>query len=400
MGKKHISKLVFIALAVIMFFTSSVFVYVQAETKDDLQNKIQEYEQKLKDAQQQKNTLSSQITYMDTQMELAELRITETEKKVETVEKEINVLGSRIEGLDTSLDNLSTSLIERISEGYKNRTVNIFDIVLDSQNAGDLMNKYKYYSATQANNQRVLLQVQETKLNFEEQKHLRERKKEELDNLKATLDNQKSSLQNQKAAKQKLLAVTKNDESTYQSLLERARAELAAIRTITTTGAANESSSGEVTKGTVIASVISGTSCNSGGTHLHFMIKNGGSTVNPFSYLKSGVGFNNCSGSSCGSGDGDAFNPSGNLDWPLSPSITMTQGYGKTWAVSNTWVGNIYGFHDGIDMTGASSSVYAVADGTVYKGGFKGANGCTLPYVKLVHKESGLVSYYLHVYAN
>ena len=389
--------IVFLSLSIIFALATVALVDAQSAAKDQKAKEIEALEQKVKDLKQQSNTLAAQIQYMDTQTELAELRIVETEKKVELVEKEINVLGSRIEGLDSSLNYLSESLIERISEGYKNRSVSIFDIVLDSENAGELMNKYKYYSATQANNQKVLLQVQETKLNFEEQKELREKKKAELDALKATLDNQKEVLQNQKAAKQKLLAVTKNDESTFQALLEKARAEYAAIQTITTTGAANEVSSGDVPKGATIATVISGASCNSGGTHLHFMMKQGSSTVNPFSYLK-GISYVNCSGSSCGSSDGDAFNPSGDMDWPLSGPITMSQGYGRTWAVVNSWVGRIYSFHDGIDINGAGSSVYAVADGTVYKGGFKGANGCTLPYVKLVHKDSNIVSYYLHVY--
>lgn len=387
----------FFSLFLILLITI-IPTFIYADTKSDIAGKIEEYERKVKDLQQQKTTLAAQIQYMDTQSQLAELRILETEKKIEVVEKEIITLSSRIDGLDSSLNYLSESLIERIAEGYKNRSVTIFDVIFDSENAGQLMQRYKYFNATQINNQKVLLQVQETKLNFEEQKQLREKRKQELDSLKLTLDNQKATLQNQKAAKQKFLAQTKNDETTYQALLEKARAEYIAIQAITSgAGAASENSNGEVTKGTVIASVIPGPSCNSGGGHLHFILKQGGSTINPFSLLKP-VPFNNCSGSSCGSSDGDPFNPSGSMDWPLNGTISMNQGYGRTWAVNNTWIGNIYNFHDGLDINGSSNEVYAVADGTAYRGGFRGGNGCTLPYVKLVHKDSNLVSYYLHVY--
>ncbi|HRE96864.1 MAG TPA: hypothetical protein PK637_08870, partial [Flavobacteriales bacterium] len=34
-------------------------------------------------------------------------------------------------------------------------------------------------------------------------------------------------------------------------------------------------------------------------------------------------------------------------------------------------------------MSMKPSEVLAIADGTLYKGGFRGSNGCTLPYVKL-----------------
>ena len=62
----------------------------------------------------------------------------------------------------------------------------------------------------------------------------------------------------------------------------------------------------------------------------------------------------------------------------------------------NTWVGRIYSFHNGIDITGSSSNVYAVADGTLYRGSY--AVGCTLSYAKLAHKDSNVATLYLHVY--
>ncbi len=252
---------------------------------------------------------------------------------------------------------------------------------------------FKYFRTAQNNNEKLLLQVQETKLNFEDQKKLREDKKIQLDQLSKLLEDQKVALDGQKVQKQRLLADTQNDEAMYQRLLARPKAEASAIQGIIS-GAGTETRIGEVKKGDSIASVIGGASCNSSGGHLHFIAKEGGSVVNPFSYLKP-VEYSNCSGSSCGSGDGDPFNPSGSWDWPLDPTITMNQGYGVTWSVRNTWVGRIYSSHDGIDMTGASSNVKAVADGTLYRGSY--AVGCALPYVKLVHKDSSNTTLYLHV---
>ncbi len=381
-----------IIIFIVLFFL--VIFSVRAQDKSDLEKKISEYQSKLQEIKQQKNTLASQIQYMDTQIYLTSLQINQTEEKIVNTGKEIDLLGSRIEGLDQSLDYLSKLLITRIVDGYKKKPLSIFSILFDNKNANDFLNEVKYLKTAQDNTQKLLYTVQETKTNAEEQKKLREEKKIELDKLNETLNYQKQSLDNQRNQKQRLLTETQNDEQVYQNLLAQAQAEYSAIQGIIA-GSGTETILREVKKGDNIASVISGASCNSSGGHLHFIVQQNNSVVNPFNYLKS-TDYKNCSGSSCDSGDGDSFNPSGNFDWPLNPTITLSQGYGNTWAVRNTWVGRIYSFHNGIDITGSSNNVSAIADGTLYRGSY--AVGCTLSYAKLVHRDSNMSTLYLHVY--
>ena len=385
--------LLFLFIIVFFVLTNKVFS-LDCEQISDSGQKRSCLEQKVSDLRQKASTLSSEIQIMDTQISLTTLKIQETEQKIETTTKEIDILGSRIEGLDNSLNYLSGLLLKRVAEGYKNRSVSLFNILLDSDNASDFISRIKYLKTAQDNNQKIIIQVQETKLNFEEQKKIREEKKKQLDALKIILDDQKITLNNQKAAKQKLLIDTQNDEIIYQSLLEKAKAEYAAIQGIIA-GGGSETKLKDVNKREVIAHVIQGASCNSSGGHLHFIVQDNASVSNPFNYLRS-VDYRNCSGSLCSSNDGDAFTPSGNWDWPVNPTIELEQGYGNTWAVKNSWVGRIYTFHNGIDINGSSDDVFAVDDGVLYKGGY--SIGCTLSYVKLIHKNSNITTYYLHVY--
>jgi len=381
------------------FLISSCFFPVfgqENQTESDLQKKIQEYEAKLSELRQQKGTLYSQIQYMETQIYLTGLKIQETENKIEKTGQEIDTLSTKIEGLDESLNYLLKTLIKRVIDGYKKRTISYLSVFFDSKNASEFLNEYKYLRTAQDNNQKLIVRVQSTKNNFEEQKKLREEKKKELDALSITLANQKIDLNNQKAGKQKLLVDTQNNEAIYQRLLAQAQAEYAAIQGIVS-GGGSETKTRDVSRGETIAYVIQGASCNSSGGHLHFIVQENNSVSDPFNYLKS-TDYRNCSGSYCDSNDGDSFNPSGGWDWPLSSRIELEQGYGSTWAVRNTWVGQIYSFHNGIDINGSSNEVKAVADGALYKGTY--SVGCPLLYVKLVHKDSNLVTYYLHVYSN
>lgn len=383
---KSVKAGIFLGL-VLLLFVGIPSLAQTCKNADECKKLISEYEQKLSSLGEQRKSLSSQIQYMDTQIYLTTLRIQDTEQQIANTQAEIENLTGKIEGLNTSLDYLSKLLIVKIAESYKRREIPFFDIFIDAKNASVLANRLKYARVTQENDRRVAFQVQQAKSNFEEQKSLREQKKAELDELQNRLEVQKADLDSQKASKQRLLAQTQNDERNYQALLARARAEFAAIQGIIA-GAGTETELRDVKKGETIASIIPGASCNSSGEHLHFIVQEGGAVNNPFSYLSS-VGYSDDSG-------GDPFNPSGNWDWPVPPTIGFHQGYGETWAVKNTWVGSIYRFHNGIDITGASSAVSSVADGKLYRGSY--SVGCTLSYAKLVHKDSNVSTLYLHVY--
>lgn len=234
-------------LLTLLFFASLVKVQaIECELGIDLsgrsQQELNEYinkcSERLRSLSQQRNTLSSQIQYMDTQIYLTTLQIQDTEQKIVSTQDEIEILGSRIEGLDDSLDYISRLMLNKIVQGYKQRQVSLFGLLFDSGNVDDLLTKIKYVKTARDNNQRLLVQVQETKSNFEEQKSLREEKKVELDALTSTLNAQEQSLQEQKSQKQKLLADTQSSESTYQRLIAQAQAQLAGFKSFVSSAGA------------------------------------------------------------------------------------------------------------------------------------------------------------------
>ncbi len=227
---RRISALLIAVLTLTILFAAHTKVLAEDNPqKQEIEKKIQEYQTKLDGLRQQKNSLGSEIQFMDTQIYLTGLKITATEQKIVDTQKEIEILTNRIGGLDSSLNYLSKLLLDRVVAGYKNKSVTVFDLLLDSSGANDLINKLKYFKAAQDNNEKLLMQVQETKLNFEDQKKVREDKKVQLDQLSILLNNQKVALDSQKAKKQKLLTETDNDESTYQRLLSQAQAQLASF---------------------------------------------------------------------------------------------------------------------------------------------------------------------------
>lgn len=388
--KKNGKKFLLLLLTSIIFFGVVTFVKAQSCdsscASDDLtciSNKISDCNNKISTLQSQANTLSNQIAQFNAQITLTALKIADTENKIAQ-------LGGRIDQLEVSLNNLTQAFSSRAVETYKtSRFENGFMFLLTATDINDAVARFHYLTKIQEEDTNLMQRLQEAQTAYKGQKADQE-------TLQKQLEVQKANLDSQKAAKASLLAVTRNDEARYQQLLAQARAEYEAIQGILA-GQGQETQVGHIDAGAKIASIIPGPSCNSGGEHLHFMIAQNGQTSNPFNYLRSGVYFDNCSGSSCGSPNGDPFNPSGSWDWPISPKIEFNQGYGVTWAVQNIpWVRSIYNFHNGIDIDSASSlDVRAVRPGVLFRGAY--GVGCNLRYVRIHNDDDGLDTFYLHV---
>lgn len=382
------------ALTLLVFSSVLTFVFlkaggqlIQAETETEklerLTREISQYESEISKLKSQATTLSNLIAQYDAQIRLTTLKIEQTEEK-------ILLLGGRIDQLETSLQSLTDAFTNRVVYTYKMSKLNEpYLILISSPDLKTAFTSFHYLKKIESADRDLLVRLEKAQLTYEEEKVDQEA-------LQKELESQKTVLGAQKAAKATLLEQTKNDEKKYQQLLSQARAEFEAIQAILA-GKGDEEEVGKVSQGQRIASIIPGASCNSSGPHVHFIVSQNGATQNPFSFLR-GIDYENCSGSSCGSNDGDPFNPGGSWDWPINPKVKFSQGYGSTWAVRNTWVGRIYSFHNGIDINSNSSQeVKAVRSGTLYRGSYGGGGGCRLRYVRVDHDENDLDTFYLHI---
>ncbi len=232
-----------------------------------------------------------------------------------------------------------------------------------------------------------MLSLEEARVSYDRQKQEREEKQKELEALRGKLALQKAELDQQKNDKEYLLSVTKNDEKRYQDLLTRAQAEFQAIQAIIA-GRGEEKEVGLVKEGEKIATVISGKSVCSTGTHLHFEVRDGDTPRNPTDYLKqiSLIWDNKPDG---------PFSFSGSWRWPLSEPIRITQGFGDTFYARTL---RYYGGnpHSGLDMVNDSGEVFSVANGTLYNGSID-CGGGKLRYVRVKHEASNFSTYYLHI---
>ncbi|MEI6326703.1 MAG: C39 family peptidase [Candidatus Roizmanbacteria bacterium] len=200
------------------------------EQQTQLEKRISEYEKQLEEARSKRSTLAGELENLRTQTYITQERIKKLEAQVAIIQNEVDLLGKRIESLDNKLDLQLKSFLQTAREKYKKRTVTLLDYILEAENATALLTSLKYHQVAEARAQAIVLETEETKQNFEEQKQLREKRKEELAQTQLQLQAQKNELINQQQSKNILIAVTRNDESVYQARIAEARLQIQSLK--------------------------------------------------------------------------------------------------------------------------------------------------------------------------
>ncbi len=364
------------------------------QVSEQLENKkkeIKDLEQKVAELLSQDKTLSSQIAVMDNQIRLTQLRINATEQEIAELTADIGTTSKKIYNLEHSLSQLTTVLINRIIATYEVGSVAPLEMLISTSGVSDFFVRLNYLRIAQTHDKKMIYQTQQAKIDYANQKDIFEDKKEKVEKLKKELVAYTAQLGQEKQSKQQLLEITRNDEKRYQDLLNKARAERAAIEGVISTLQLKDGT--PIKEGETIAVVgNSGAPYCSTGPHLHFEVRRNGAPEDPSGFLRSGVSFIYSYGPEH-YGYYGTISPRGSWNWPLSDTVKINQGFG-----SHGYARSFYptGIHSGIDMESDSSAlIKAPKDGTLYKGTTSCA-GAAMNYVAIDHGDN-IISWYWHV---
>lgn len=307
---------------------------------EELEKEIDQYEDQLKEVGKEKQTLQSAIGELDLSRKKVSTDISLTQNKMGRADLTINELRTVIQSKEALIRRNKTAIGETLRAMHSIESDSLLETILSHEHISDVWDEVATLGQVQTAVSAATRELLTLKIELEEKKDESEGQKKDLTRFKQELDGKKQVLDQNRKTKDQLLAVTRNQEASYQQLLEEKRAAYEQFqREIDTLEAQLQLA------------------------------------LDPTSIPKSGQGV---------------------LGWPLA-NLMVTQYFGKTaFAKSGAYSGN---GHNGVDFRASvGTPVLSSLSGTVLGVGNTDVGGC-YSYGKwvLIKHNNGLSTLYAHL---
>ncbi|MDO4599516.1 MAG: peptidoglycan DD-metalloendopeptidase family protein [[Ruminococcus] gnavus] len=177
------------ALCLVSTLAMGTVLPVQAETVQDAQKQVDELQQQKDSVQAEKNSVEEELKKIATQME-------ETQKKLDAKQAEITQAEENLVQAKVEENTQYQSMKIRIKYMYENGNTEFIEVLAESENISDFLNKTEYISQLSTYDRDKLKEFQETVKAVEEQEAALQAEYQELNTLQTDLVDQQTQAQN------------------------------------------------------------------------------------------------------------------------------------------------------------------------------------------------------------
>lgn len=212
-----------------------------AQTAEELQNQINsnraqiesinkeivQFEKELTAVGAKKQTLQTAVNTLDLSVKQTQAKVKAKQSQISTTELEIKQLGGQILDKEESIRLDAAAIAETIRALNETSAGSMVELMLANDSVADVWDDTESVMTIQESMHSHVLSLRDAKQVLTTNKEATEKKRGELVQQKAELAEEEQSLAVQKKEQQNLLTQTKNQESTYQSLLAQKKASKA-----------------------------------------------------------------------------------------------------------------------------------------------------------------------------
>lgn len=195
-----------------------------------LEKEIAQWQSVLDDTRKKANSLDGDVKVLNAKIKEAEATIKAKNIAIGQISKEINTKNYKIAELEGRIEEGKQSLAQLIRKTNEIDAYSLPEVVFGSKNISKFFEDLDSFTSIKKAMQQHFTVVREVKaLTEEEKKKLDEKKNQEAD-AKYVVETRKKTIAQSEAEKKQLLAVTKQQEKNYQTVLAERQARAAQIR--------------------------------------------------------------------------------------------------------------------------------------------------------------------------
>lgn len=227
MKRKFIS--IFLTSVLLFGFATPVMAESLEEQSSNLNDKIDEAENRQDEIQEEKATALDEIQSIDDSISKYETEIANLESEISSLENNITEKEAEIEQLEEDYKEKDEQLQQKLIFMQKYGQISYLDVLLGSDNFMDFISNAHIVSELTAADNKMMEEIAESQKQIETAKKELESEKAELDTSKKSVEAKQKQLAVTKQSKEEKVAALDEEDKQVQAELEEYRAELDAI---------------------------------------------------------------------------------------------------------------------------------------------------------------------------
>jgi peptidoglycan hydrolase CwlO-like protein len=222
--------------------TVAIPVYAQSEAEiieqeaklraeyDVLQKEIDHWQGVVDETRKKASNIQGDITGLTAKIKEAEAQIKQKNLAISQLSVQINSKTKKITELEGKISTGKESLAQLIRKTNEIDSYTIAEVMFANKDLSDFFQDIDSFASIKEEMKKHFTIVREAKANTEEEKEQLGVKKNEEADAKYIVETRKKTIAESEAEKKKLLAITKEEEKTYQTVLAERQARAAQIR--------------------------------------------------------------------------------------------------------------------------------------------------------------------------
>ncbi|MDW8802879.1 peptidoglycan DD-metalloendopeptidase family protein [Clostridium sp. A1-XYC3] len=339
-----------ISLAISSSLVSTVYAANLQENQkklNEINQSIQEKKSKLEDINSNKSDVEKEMNALDKEMGQVSSKLQELNKNIISLNSQIKIKEKEIDEKKKEFDREEDLFKERARAMYKSGSTGYVDVILNSSDFSDLLNRVEMVRRIMDYDKRLLAYIDENKKSLESKKSQLEDNKKKIVSLKSEADEKYKVLQEKSNEKKNLVSKLEKDKRFYENMISKEQSESEEIAKVIQQARASEGTKTNPSRGT--SSSPSSTSVKTNGK-LYSVTGGSYPITSPF-----GMRFHPVLGYSRLHAGMDIGVPMGTPVYALKDGVVIAaqsmSGYGNVVMINHGDITTVYGHNSSLDVS-------------------------------------------------